>query len=83
MGFFGYYAVFGPNGVLALGEFKQQVAQRDGEFQALDKQRAELRNRVNLLDPKKGADPDMVEELARKQLKVVRPDEIIVPLNRK
>lgn len=83
MGFFGYYAVFGPNGVLALREFKQQVNQRDAEYQVLDKQRTELRNRVNLLDPSKGADPDMVDELVRKQLNVARPDEVIVPLKKK
>lgn len=83
MGLFGYYAAFGPNGVFAIRELRAQVPQRQAEYQALDKQRAELRNRVNLLDQKKGADPDMVEELVRKQLNVVRPDEIIVPLNAK
>ena len=77
MGFFGYYAVLGPNGILALREFKAQVAQKNVEYQVLDKRRAELKNRVTLLDSK-GADPDMVDELVRKQLKVVRPDEVIV-----
>jgi cell division protein FtsB len=83
MGFFGYYAVLGPNGVFALREFKNQVKARTVEYQALDKHRAEIRNRVNLLDPSKGADPDMVEELVRKQLNVARRDEVIVPLKKK
>jgi cell division protein FtsB len=33
-----------------------------------------------LLDPRK-ADPDMADELVRKDLGLVRPDEVIVPLN--
>jgi cell division protein FtsB len=82
MVFFGYYAVLGPNGILALREFKTQVEQRTAEYQALDKRRAELKNRVGLLDPEKGADPDMVEELVRKQLNVARSDEVIVPLKK-
>ena len=52
----------------------------DEERAALDKQRAELKNRVDLLDPKRGADPDMVDELVRRQLNVTRPDEVIIPL---
>jgi cell division protein FtsB len=82
MGFFGYNAVLGPNGILALKDVKREVAQRDVELAALEKRRAVLQNRTNLLDPRKGADPDMVEELARKQLNVARPDEVIVILKK-
>jgi len=82
MGFFGYNAVLGPNGVLALKDVKAEVAQRNVELAALEKQRAVLQNRTNLLDPRKGADPDMVEELARRQLNVARPDEMIVILKK-
>ena len=39
-----------------------------------------LKNRVALLDPKH-VDPDMADELVRKQLGVANPDEVIVPLN--
>jgi cell division protein FtsB len=80
MGFFGYNALLGPTGVLATKEFKAELAQKSVELSALDKRRAELKNRVDLLDPKRGADPDMVEELVRKQLNVARPDEVIIPL---
>lgn len=79
MGFFGYYAVMGPNGVLAYGEYKHQIEQRKAEYEKLDKQRAEIKNRVKLLDPKH-ADPDMVDELVRKDLNVAHPDEVIIPL---
>ena len=80
MGFFGYYAVLGPNGVLSYRDYSRQLEKRQQEFAALDKQRAELKNRVALLDPKR-ANPDMADELVRKELNVVHPDEVIVPLN--
>lgn len=82
MGFFGYNAVLGPNGVLALKDVKAQVAQKNAEYAVLEKQRAVAQNHVNLLDPKRGADPDMVDELARKQLNVARPDEVVVILKK-
>ena len=79
MAFFGGYAVLGRNGALAYGDYKRQLARRQVEYQALDKRRSDLRNRVALLDPRH-ANPDMVDELARKKLNVVDPDEVIVPL---
>ena len=83
IGFFGYNAVLGPTGVVAAKEFRAELEQEKAKFAALDKQRAEIKNRVDLLDQKRGADPDLVDELARKQLNVVRPDEVIIPLNKK
>ena len=80
MAFFGVYAVLGPNGLLAYGDYKSQSAKREEEYARLDKQRAVLRNRVALLDPDH-ANPDMVDEMVRKQLNVAHPDEVIVPLN--
>ena len=46
----------------------------------LEQERAQLRHRSELLDPRK-ADPDMADELVRKDLGLVRPDEVIVPLD--
>jgi cell division protein FtsB len=80
IGFFGGYALLGPNGVLAYGDYKRQLAQREREFAQLDHARAELRNRVELLDPAR-ANPDMVDELVRRNLGVAHPDEVIVPLD--
>lgn len=77
--FFGAYAILGPNGVLALGDYKRQLAARERQFSALDARREMLRNRVALLDPRH-ANPDMVDELVRKELNVAHPDEVIVPL---
>jgi cell division protein FtsB len=81
MGFFGYYAVMGPNGLLRYREYAKAHAKRETQYAVLDKRRAELRNQVALLDTRRGANPDMVDELVRKELNVAHPDEIIVPLN--
>ena len=77
--FFGAYAVLGPNGMLAYGDYQRQLAKREREFTALDHRRAVIRNRVALLDPDH-ANPDMVDEMTRKELNVVHPDEVVVPL---
>jgi cell division protein FtsB len=82
VGFFAYNAVLGPNGVVAAKEVRRELDQKQHDYAVLDKRRAELKNRVDLLDPKRGADPDIVEELARKQLNVVRPDEVVIPLDK-
>jgi cell division protein FtsB len=79
MSFFGYYAVLGPNGAFAYRDYTRQLEKRQAEFAMLDKARAELRNRVQRLDPK-GADPDLVDELVRTKLNVAHPNEVIVSL---
>ena len=80
MGFFAYSAVLGPNGVLVYGDYKRQLEAKKAELAKLEAQRAQLRNRVALLK-QSGADPDMVDELTRKKLNVVHPDEVIVTLD--
>lgn len=78
--FFGGYAIFGPNGALSYGDIEHQLAVKRRELALLDKKRAELRNRVALLDPRH-ADPDLVDELAHRELGLVHGDEVIVPLD--
>jgi len=79
IGFFGAYAVLGPNGILAYGDYQAQIAQRERVYAAVDRRRTVLRNRVTLLDPHH-ANPDMVDEMVRRELNVAHPDEVIVPL---
>jgi cell division protein FtsB len=79
--FFGGYAIMGPNGALAYGDIQRQLDKRQSDLSVLERQRAELKNRVALLDPRH-ADPDMVDELARKKLNVVHPDDMIVDLGK-
>jgi cell division protein FtsB len=80
VGTFAGHAMAGPNGILAWGGYHRALEQRQAELAQLKQQRAELKHRAQLLDPNK-ADPDMADELVRKELGLVRPDEVIVPLN--
>ena len=80
VGNFAGYAVAGPNGLLAWGGYHRDLAERKVELASLQAERDRLRHRSALLNPKK-ADPDMADELVRKDLGLVRQDEVIVPLD--
>ena len=79
VGSFAGHAVAGPNGLLAWGGYHRDLQQRKAELASLEAQRTELRHRSKLLDPRK-ADPDMADELVRRDLGLVRSDEVIIPL---
>ena len=79
VGNFAGYAVAGPNGLLAWGGYHRNLQERKAELAQLEQERERLRHRSALLDPRK-ADPDMADELIRKDLGLVRPDEVIIPL---
>jgi cell division protein FtsB len=80
VGTFAGHAVAGPNGILAWGGYHRALKERQAELAQLEQERSQLRHHSNLLDPRK-ADPDMADELVRKDLGLVRPDEVIVPLD--
>ena len=80
VGNFAGYAIAGPNGLLAWGGYHRDFNERKVELAKLQEQKAKLQHRSKLLDPNK-ADPDMADELVRRELGLVRPDEVIVPLN--
>ena len=80
VGTFAGHAIAGPNGILAWGGYHRALEQRKSELAELQREKAQLKHRSALLDPRK-ADPDIADELVRKDLGLVRPDEVIVPLN--
>jgi cell division protein FtsB len=80
VGTFAGHAIAGPNGILAWGGYHRALQDRKAELAQLEVQRAQMKHRSDLLDPRK-ADPDIADELVRKDLGLVRPDEVIVPLN--
>jgi cell division protein FtsB len=73
------YAFAGPTGLFAWGDYAQAVKTKKVELAALKKREAELRNQVKLLDHRR-ADPDMVDELVRRELGVTHPDDVIIPM---
>lgn len=74
--YFGYYAIWGERGMLALSDVRAQLGvQSDRLAQARDK-RLRLEHRIALMQ---ADDPDLVEELARGQLMFGAPGQISVP----
>lgn len=75
------YAVFGSTGLYAWGDYRQSLVKKKVELEQLKAEEARLQNRTDLVDPRH-ADPDLVDELVRKELNVNEPGEVIIPRNR-
>ncbi len=73
------YAVVGSNGVLSLGDYRRLKVERAVELTQLEEERTRLAHRADLLDPRH-ADPDLADEMVRRELGVVRPDEVVISL---
>lgn len=73
-------AVAGPSGLMSWSETLRQRDVRAAQLATLEEQRTILAHRVGLLSPD-AADPDLVSELIRKDLNVVRPDELVILLD--
>lgn len=79
IGTFAGHAIAGPNGLFAWGGYHRDLGARQAELAKLEAMRSQLRHRSALLDPRK-ADPDIADELVRRDLGLVRSDEVILPL---
>jgi cell division protein FtsB len=80
IGYFLAAAVIGDNGVLSWGEYRQAKAERQVQLEQLKAEESRLAHRSRLLDPKR-TDPDLAEEITKRDLGVVRADEVVVPLD--
>lgn len=78
--YFAGSAIFGTNGLMSLAGYRQQHSRHEADLANLLARRDQLAHRVQLLDPAH-VDPDLADELVRKQTGQVRPDEVIVPTN--
>lgn len=76
--YFGVHAIFGPSGYFALDDIRRAKVHLEAEQASLAQRKAALSRDIDLLDPR-GADPDFADELVRRHLGVIRPDELIVP----
>ncbi|HEY0114836.1 MAG TPA: septum formation initiator family protein [Allosphingosinicella sp.] len=72
-------AVMGDNGVMSWGEYRKAKTERQAQLDQLKAEEGRLANRARLLDPRQ-TDPDLAEEMTRRELGVVRSDEVVVPL---
>ena len=73
------YAILGPTGLYAWGDYSQSVEKKRVILAELTKKQNELQNRVNLLDRGR-VDPDLAEEYVREKLGAYHPDEYIIPM---
>lgn len=73
------YALLGPTGIIAWTDYRAALNERTKTLAKLEKERDALRNRQRLLD-RNNVDPDLAGEMMRKELNVVAPDEVVVPL---
>ena len=76
--YFGYYAVWGERGMLALSDTQARLGVQKELLAQKQDTRARLEHRIALMRPG-SADADLVEELARRQLMLGAPNQIAVP----
>jgi cell division protein FtsB len=72
-------AIAGENGVLAWGDYRRTKTEQGARLAQLEQERARLAHRSQLLDPRH-ADPDLADEMVRRELGLVRPDEVIIDM---
>jgi cell division protein FtsB len=80
VGYFGAYAIWGNRGVLVLEDTQASLGIRQEQLAQLQDSRARLEHRIALME-QNGADPDLVEELARGQLMDGGPGQVAIPRN--
>ena len=78
--YFVYHAVQGDRGLIAFWQLSKQVTQAENTYSMLNQKRAELQNRVTLLNPY-SLNSDMIDERARFMLGYTKPDEVVIFLN--
>jgi len=76
--YFGTYAIWGDRGLLRLEEAQSRLALQKQQLTQLQDRRARLAHRIGLME-QAGADPDLVEELARTELMTAAPNQVAVP----
>ncbi|MEI9930972.1 MAG: septum formation initiator family protein [Rhizomicrobium sp.] len=76
--YFGYYAIWGARGALALQDAQAELGIRQEQLAEIHDQRARLEHRIALMSPGQ-VDPDMVEELSRGQLMNGAPNQVAIP----
>jgi cell division protein FtsB len=76
--YFGYYAVWGERGALALADTRARLGVRQEQLAQARESRIRLQQRIDLLKPGQ-VDPDLVEELARGELMDGAPGQVAVP----
>jgi cell division protein FtsB len=77
--YFGYYAIWGTRGLIALTDVKARLSVEEARLNMLSDQRARLEKRIQLLHSE---DPDVIEEVARGQMLGSTAGQVVVRRHR-
>jgi cell division protein FtsB len=80
LGYFGFHAFNGYFGIWAKELLEQQSALLEEQLAQLQAERKLLEDRVSLLRPE-NLDRDMIDEMARRKLGVMKHDEVVILLD--
>jgi cell division protein FtsB len=75
-GYFAWSALEGPRGFRYRDNLASTAATLEQKLAGLQQQRQQLESKVTLLRPE-SIDPDMLDELARGQLEMARPGDVV------
>ena len=76
LGYFGFHALNGTYGLTALAEFEAETEVLEAELAELQAERTALDARAAML--RQNLDPDLLDELARRSLNVIAPNEFVL-----
>ena len=76
LGYFGWHAYKGPRGFPYRDGLEVKVAMLKTKVEGLQQQREKLESKVSLLRPD-SIDPDLLDELARGNLELAKPTDVV------
>ena len=76
LGYFGWHAYKGPRGFPYKEAEAAKLAVLQGKYELLHAERLRMENKVTLLRPE-SIDPDLLDELARGNLELAKPTDVV------
>jgi cell division protein FtsB len=80
LGYFAWHALYGPRGWPNIARLESKLSGLEAELLAAKTQKEQLEAKVVLMRPE-NVDPDMLDELARRNLNWAGPQDLIVRLD--
>ena len=73
------WLLFGATGLFAWSDYSRALQVKRVELAQLQSEQARLENHRRLLNPNH-VDPDLIDESIRRDLNLVHPDDVVMPL---
>ena len=77
--YFGYFTIWGGRGLMALASARTQLTTEQRQLDTLQTARERIQRRIALV---RAGDPDILQEVRRKQLLGAESGEVLVPRKR-